>query len=461
VDATPDTDELFYNGMWHTWLVGGLGAGGAAIYALDITNPTNFSEANASTLVMGEWTPGSITCANVANCGNNMGNTYGTPVVRRLHDGNWGIIFGNGFGSTTGDAGIYVMLINSTTGAVFSTYYLSTGTGTGTTASPCTTNCDGIAYVSPADLDGDHITDYVYAGDLLGNVWRFDLTSGTESSWAAASTPLFTVPSGAPITTKLQLAIMAATSTGAQRLMVDFGTGQKIPQTNLTPAQYLTGAQSLYGIWDWNMASWNANLSAQFASLTAPQIVTSTQLQRQTLTYNAADQTLDVTNNPVCWSGSTTCPGGPGTNTQFGFQVQLLGANEQVVFNPLLYQNTLLVNTTIPAVNSPTSCAVVHDTGNTIALNVATGGVSTTGTGTNFFKNTTDTNAAGSQTNGTGTPSIVLAGGNAFMLTQSLGNVPPPGGSTPPIIPCTSQFCSGGINYTGPTGKRLTWVQRR
>jgi type IV pilus assembly protein PilY1 len=458
VDATPDADELFYNGMWHTWLVGGLGAGGAAIYALDITNPSNFSEANAGTLVMGEWTPASITCANVANCGNNMGNTYGTPVVRRLHDGNWGIIFGNGFGSTTGDAGIYVMLINSTTGAVFSTYYLSTGTGTGTTASPCTVNCDGIAYVSPADLDGDHITDYVYAGDLLGNVWRFDLTSGTESSWAAASTPLFTVPSGAPITTKLQLAIMAATSTSAQRLMVDFGTGQKTPQTNLTPAQYLTGAQSLYGIWDWNMASWNANLSAQFASLTAPQTVTTVQLQTQTLTYNAADQTLDVTNNPVCWSGSTTCPVGP--NNQFGFQVQLLGVNEQVVFNPLLYQNTLIVNTTIPAVNSPTSCAVVHDTGNTIALNVATGGVSTTGNGTNFFKNTTDTNAAGSQTNGTGTPSIVLAGGNAFMLTQSLGNTPPPG-STPPPLTCTSQSCTGGLNQTGPTGKRLTWVQRR
>lgn len=449
VDATPDADELFYNGQWHTWLVGGLGAGGAAIYALDITAPSAFSETSAASLVMGEWTPASISCINVAGCGNNMGNTYGTPVIRRLHDGNWGIIFGNGFGSASGDAGIYVMIINSTDGSIAATYYLSTGKA-GTT--------DGIAYVSPADLDGDHITDYVYAGDLLGNVWRFDLTSGTENSWAASATPLFTVPTAAPITTKLQLAIMASTATSLPRMMVDFGTGQKTPQSNLTPAKYLTGSQSLYGVWDWDMAGWNSKMSAQFASLASPQTVTLANLQSQTLTNNAG--TLDVTSNPVCWSGSTQCAGGPAANAQFGFNVTLLGANEQLIFNPLLYQNTLIVNTTIPAVNTPTSCQLTHDTGNTIALSVSTGGASTSASG-GFFRNTTDTNAAGSLTNGTGTPFVALAGGGAYLLTQSLGDgSTTTAGGTPPLK-CTGNFCSGGINQAGPTGKRLTWVQRR
>ncbi len=449
VDATPGTDALFYGGMWHTWLVGGLGAGGAAIYALDVTDPTQFSEGNAANIVKGEWTPASIACANVAKCGANMGNTYGTPVIRRLHDGKWGIIFGNGFGSTSGDAGIYVMLVNAA-GGVSATYYL----GTGQSGSK-----DGIAYVSPADLDGDHITDYVYAGDLLGNVWRFDLTSVKENAWTASAAPLFTVPSAAPITTKLQLVILPATSSSLQRMMIEFGTGQKTPQSNLVPAQYLIGAQSLYGVWDWNMNAWNGLGSAQFATLTSPQTITRAKLQTQTLSYNASTQTLDVTNNPVCWSGSTQCAGGPGANTQFGFAVALLGASEQVVFNPLLYQNTLLVNTTIPAVNTPTSCQVNHDTGNTIALSVSTGGVSTSASGANFFKNTTDTMAAGSSTNGTGTPSIVLAGGNAYMLTQSQG-----GGSTASSgapLDCKSQVCTGGVNQAGPSGKRLTWIERR
>jgi type IV pilus assembly protein PilY1 len=450
VDATPDAEQLFFNGVWHTWLVGGLGAGGAAIYALDITNPGNFSESNAGSLVMGEWTPTSISCINVAGCGSNMGNSYGTPAIRRLHDGNWGIIFGNGFGSASGDAGIYVMIVNPADGTISATYYLSTGkSGTN----------DGIAYVSPTDLDGDHITDYVYAGDLLGNVWRFDLTSGTESSWAAAASPLFTVPTGAPITTKLQLAFLT-TTTGLQRMMVEFGTGRKTPQSNLTPAQYLSGSQSLYGIWDWDMTSWNAKMSSQFESLAAPQTVNVAKLQAQTLTYNATSQALDVTSNPVCWSGSAQCAGGPSANAQFGFVVPLPGTNEQLIFNPLMYQNTLLVNTTIPAVNTPTSCQVAHDTGNTIALSVSTGGASTTASG-GFFKNTTDTMAAGVQTNGTGTPFIAMAGGNAFLLTQSLGDgAKTVSGSVPPLQ-CTPGTCQGAINQAGPTGKRLTWVQRR
>jgi type IV pilus assembly protein PilY1 len=474
VDATPTAGDLFYNGMWHSWVVGGLGAGGAAIYALDVTNPGNFSEGNASTLVMGEWTPGSITCINVANCGNNMGNTYGTPVIRRLHDGNWGVIFGNGFGSVTGDAGIYVMVINGSSGAVSATYYLSTGRGTGTTASPCTVGCDGIAYVSSADLDGDHITDFVYAGDLQGNVWRFDLTSSTETSWSVGATPLFTVPAGSPITTMLQVVTIPATVGAQQRVMVDFGTGQKIPQTNLTPAQYATGFQHLYGIWDWNMAGWNAASSVQLASLPAPQTITNAQLQAQFLTYNATDMDFDVTSNPVCWSGSTACAGGPGMNTQFGFRVRLPGTNEQVVFNPTVFQNSLIVNTTIPAVNTPTSCQVLHDTGNTLVLSVSTGGLSTVttnGVTTGVFQNTTDTNIAGSQTNGTGTPFIALAGGNAFILTQSLGDAPtaPPSGGggptvTPPVFTCSTTSpttCSGMPKMAGPSGKRLTWIERR
>ena len=79
VDATPGTGDLFYGGQWHTWLVGGLGAGGAAIFALDVTDPTNFTESNAASLVIGEWTPANIICVSNATCGNSLGNTYGTP----------------------------------------------------------------------------------------------------------------------------------------------------------------------------------------------------------------------------------------------------------------------------------------------------------------------------------------------------------------------------------------------
>jgi type IV pilus assembly protein PilY1 len=201
------------------------------------------------------------------------------------------------------------------------------------------------------------------------------------------------------------------------------------------------------------MANWNAKSTVQFMSLTGSHTIGVGNLQAQALTANP-DGTLDITAYPVCWSGftSTQCSSG----TQFGWVVALPGTSEQVIYNPLLYQKAFIVNTTIPANNSPTNCQVSTDTGDTIAISAATGGVIP-----GFFKNTTDTNSAGNQTNGTGTPFVVTTAGKAFLLTQTLGNLPtqPP---NPPIrcIP-GSQTCSGQIPPPGVTGKRLTWVERR
>jgi type IV pilus assembly protein PilY1 len=525
VDATPDVDDVFYSGAWHTWLVGGLGAGGTAIYALDITDPTTFSEGNAKNLVMGEWSSATIGCT-ISNCGQNMGQTYGTPMIRRLHDGKWAVIFGNGFSSFTGDAGIFILLLDSSGKTQSSnTYYLSTnssalsfsgtgsqaagvvtisavasgaitigtllsgpgvvrgstvisfGTGTGGTgtynvstsgtlsSAAIRAGKNGIAYVTSADLDGDHITDYVYAGDVLGNVWRFDLTSATESSWAASSTPLFTAPAGQPITTKVQV-ISAPQGSGPARIMIDFGTGRKFPPTNLLPTSYQAGAQYLYGVWDWNMANWNSMSGTKYLALTTGTTLAPTNLQAQTLspTGSVANGTaaLDVTSNVVCWSGSVTCTTG---NNKFGFAVLLPGVQEQLVFNPLIFQNALIVNTTIPAVNSPSSCTVAHDTGDTIAISLVTGGsLGSSSNNTSYFVGSTDANLAGSLTNGTGTPFVAQAGGMTFILTQSLGDAAGTSGGTSGGgggLQCTGRFCSGGVHPATLTSKRLTWVQRR
>jgi type IV pilus assembly protein PilY1 len=447
VNATPGTGDLFYNGTWHSWLAGGLGAGGAGFYILDITNPSNFSEANAGSIVIGDWTSSTISCAT--SCGTHLGSTYGTPVIRRLHDGKWGVIFGNGFGSTACDAGIFIMTVNPSTGAIANTYYLGTGTGT------CT-NPNGIAYVTPVDIDTDHIVDYVYAGDLLGNVWRFDLTSTSESSWGTTSgSPLFSTASGQPITSKLLVAIQPQT-TGSPRLMVEFGTGRKFPLTNTSPVSYATGTQYLYGIWDWNMSSWNSLSSTKLASLTGPQTVSASTLTTQTLTLQSSG-ILDGSSNTICWAGSTVCGSG---NTQFGFSIALPNTNEQVVYSPLLFQNAFLVNTTIPANNSPTSCQITQDGGDTIAISVASGGAIP-----GFFKNTTDTNASGTSTGGTGTPFMLQAGGQSYLLTQT--NAACTGSSCPanPIFNCktnpNASYCTTSTSTATPTGKRLTWIERR
>jgi type IV pilus assembly protein PilY1 len=443
VDATPGSGDLFFGGQWHTWLVGGLGIGGSAIYALDVTDPSNnFSEGSASSIVIGEWTSSSITCVNVSNCGTNLGNTFGTPQIRRLHNGNWAVIFGNGFGSATGDAGIYVMSIDNSSGAT-TFYYLSTHNAAGG---------NGISYTTPADLDGDHITDYVYAGDLNGNVWRFDLTSNDPTQWAAAATPLFTTQSGQPITSQL-LVVSVNTVGSPPRLLIEFGTGERTQITNLGPAQFVAGTQALYGVWDWNLSAWNtiepgagyASLSSSATGLASPFTLSASNLASQTLTPTG-NGTVDGTNAAVCWQGSSVCGG---TNSQFGWYANLPTSSEQVIFNPVFFQGAIVVNTTIPANNVATSCTSTLDQGYTYALSVGNGGVFTNTFPTFTMNGTlvTDPIEAGVATNAAGSVYVVTtAQGTTNVVYQTISGTP---GAQRINIPSNIK------------AKRLTWIELR
>ena len=514
VDATPGTGDLFYNGTWHTWLVGGLGVGGQAIYALDITNPS-FSEGGASGTVIGEWNSGSITCTNVPNCGQNLGNTFGTPVIRRLHSGNWALIFGNGYGSQSGDAGIFIMLVDPSSGKPSTVYYLTTGNS----------GANGIAYVTPFDADGDHVMDYVYAGDLHGNLWRFDLTSNNPASWGVLGTPLFTTqfqstslstnadtPSGnvllfasasgvsagqlvsgtnvasgtyvqsvvgttvvlsqsvagdvasgtsitfsgnQPITGSVGLVSTILTG-GAPRILLEFGTGQRTQITNLAPVQYASGVQTLYGVWDWNLSGWNSlNPGALHQALAATTVATGLAAPYTVSYTNLAAQTLTAnTNGTVDGTNATVCWQGSstctGTNNQFGWYANLPSADEQVIYNPVINQGLFEVNSTVPANNIATSCSSNSDTGYTYRISILNGGVFP-----NAFPNYV--NPSGTVVND---PSAAGAQTNA---TGSVYNVTTSEG-TSYIVYQTISGVPGTQNAPNPSitkSKRLTWIEQR
>jgi type IV pilus assembly protein PilY1 len=523
VDAPPGTGDLFYNGAWHSWLVGGMGPGGKAVYALDITDPTQFSESHASTLVIGEWselttttpvtqttTTGSgknavttttitklnqtttdslpcVTDTGSTQCASNLGNTYGVPQIRRFHNGQWGAVFGNGLKSTTGDAGIYVMLVTGTgTNPTVTFYYLSTGWAAGGKTG------NGIYYVTPADLDGDHITDYVYAGDLQGNVWRFDLTSNTPSNWAVTPNPIFTTAGGSqqPITSKVVVAAIAAGANS--RVLVEFGTGQQTAFTNTAAAAYASSQQAVYGIWDWNMSAWNKLSSVKYASLpvaggaAAPgsPLSGTSQLQQQTIlasytqtsaacggssgNTNCTEYLRTVSNSAICWA-DTVISSCANPTAQYGWYLTLLSgfANpadpndlsasypfnptvyEQVIFNPTLEDGAILVNTTIPPTSSLRACSSTIAGGWTMAINPATGGAFTNsffGDQNHNFTNIGNQIVSGIALSGTGSVSVVTKGTSTYAVTQTVSGT---GAIT-------------AINPPGGTqGSRVTWIEKR
>ena len=160
----------------------------------------------------------------------------------------WVVVFGNGYASENGTASLYI--VNPATGALIKRIETNVGP------------FNGLSSPNAIDVDNDLRVDYVYAGDLLGNMWKFDLTSTNHSDWQVAyceggnSTahcketvagmipkPLFAGLSNQPITGAPDI-MRHQTKEG---YMVIFGTGKYVGEPDLTSIY----TQSLYGIWDW------------------------------------------------------------------------------------------------------------------------------------------------------------------------------------------------------------------
>ena len=301
VDGSPVASDIKLSGTWRTLLVGGLSGGGRGLFAIDVTDPSRFSEASPGNTVMWEFTSADD---------NELGLTYSQASIMRLNDGTPGVVVGNGY-NNTGSGRAVLFILNAETGALIR----KIDTGVGTVADP-----NGLSTPAVIDLDGNGTADYAYAGDLRGNVWKFDLTAGSSGSWSVSyGAPLFTAVNGSgvaqPITSTIEV-----TRHPQGGLMVLFGTGQYIQISDVSS----TTTQSLYGIRD------------------SGAVVTRAQLQQQTITDTAVrggSTYRAVSKNAVNYP------------TQKGWYLDLPVAGERVVVDPILRFGRFIVPTTIPSSN--------------------------------------------------------------------------------------------------------------
>lgn len=218
-----------------TLLVGGLGKGGKGYYCLDVTNPGSItSESALANRVKWEYPKVSTPSAETDDIGYSFSEAYIVESNDAAH--HWVVIFGNGYESTNGHAVLFVL--DALTGAKIA--QIDTGADT----------CNGLSTPVPIDVDLDNKVDYVYAGDLNGNLWKFEFT-GSASNWGLAynNSALFQAkgPSGnpQPITTKPD--VMFHCVPGMPGFMVIFGTGKYLGNTDFVD----TNTQTIYGIWDY------------------------------------------------------------------------------------------------------------------------------------------------------------------------------------------------------------------
>ncbi|MFZ1387048.1 MAG: PilC/PilY family type IV pilus protein [Thiolinea sp.] len=212
VDGDLTVADAYFGGTWKTVLVGTLGAGGKAVFALDVTNPDSVQflwEKNAT---------------DVPAIGNNLSK----PVITQTADGQWKAIMGNGPNSTGDKAQLLMFDIsngNATT--------IDTGEG----------NNNGLSGVTAWSTYADGITDVLYAGDVRGNVWKFNPSTNTATKLFTAkyhNNPNSTAGNIQPITSTL----LAGMDPENSDFWLFFGTGQYLSQSDLTD----TSPQSWYGL---------------------------------------------------------------------------------------------------------------------------------------------------------------------------------------------------------------------
>jgi type IV pilus assembly protein PilY1 len=366
VDGTPYVGDAFFDNDWHSVLVAGLNAGGQGIYALDVSNPNAFStESSAADKVLWEFTDSDDS---------DLGYTFGVPTIAKANNGDWVAIFGNGYNNTVSDGNIgsgtaVLYIVNIETGALIK----KIDTGRRELSTP-----NGLSAPSTVDYNGDYKVDAVYAGDLEGNMWKFDLSSPNPANWdvafdlAGVNQPLFTACDGdtcttgnrQPITVKPQVGI----NKGATGYMVYFGTGTYMLKTD----NQALGMQTFYGIWDRNLST---NLDFDRSHLLEQQIL-------QEVNVASLDLSFRVTSkSDASWHSGTGLPGDANNDgkpdTHLGWYMDMVnteggntnGYGERIVSDPVLRDDSIIFVTTIP---DPDPCSY-GGTGWYMELNAASG----------------------------------------------------------------------------------------
>ena len=319
VDGSPTAADVQTASGWRTWVVGGLGAGGRGAYALDVTDPARLANAAASgnPALIVQW---EFTAADDPD----LGFTFSQPSIVRMQNGRWAALFGNGYNSPNDHAVLYVIFLDGGQDGTWTrgVDYVRIPASGGLPAQAGAAN--GLSTPAAVDLDGDFFTDLIYAGDLQGNLWKFDVSSPFPGDWGSAyrggatPAPMFVCTDAGgqrqPITTRPEVGPHPIA--GA---MVYVGTGK-----NLEPGdRSSTATQTLYGLWD------------RQAPTTTPYNRLDGSLLQQTMQQRGDVRIMD--NHAVDW------------NRHVGWFVDLPAAGERLVSDPILRHRRLVFTSFVPS----------------------------------------------------------------------------------------------------------------
>lgn len=320
--VTPYVHKYFVDGQLaarnlgsQSILAGGLGGGGMGLFALDITAvPTD--EDDAASKILWEITNKSTGFAN-------LGHTYGKPVFATLPDGTEALIVANGYNNgdtvnnpgNTGNGHSSLFIINSVTGEKIA----EIDAGAGSSTSP-----NGLSSPTILDSNSDGKADYAYAGDIDGNLWKFDLSAKT-------STKLFTTSPAQAITMAPSLKLHPNGG-----YMVTFVTGQIFTAADKADA----AVHYAYGIWD-KPAAYSANSD----------LLTQTLTEEEYTGVTPSIRVRRASNNVPNWNAFVSGEAS-GTKHHMGWKTALVGGERVVGDGATVTGSVFLFLSSNPTINA-------------------------------------------------------------------------------------------------------------
>ncbi|MET0934677.1 MAG: PilC/PilY family type IV pilus protein [Luteibacter sp.] len=341
VDGSPFSGDLKIGNAWRTYLAGFPGGGGRGYFVLDVTDPELFATASPSeTVVLDRTSP--------ARLDDDIGHIVGAPVmdpsnrmiaqqITKMNDGRWALVMGNGYNSVNEQA---VLLLQYLDGAR-ELLKLKAGPPGG----------NGLGAPRLVDLNGDRVPDVAYAGDLQGNLWKFDLNGpnapGGAPTWRVAfgGSPLFVAKDSAnrpqPIT-----AAPAWLPHPAGGVMVVFGTGRHLTDADRADVS----PQTVYGVRDNTSVTRDAN---NLVSLAGGATIAAGRSALVAQSASAASSGVAEGSGARVWTLSSNAVDYTGANARKGWYLDLPDAGERVLDNLQGFDGQLVdVASTVPAIGS-------------------------------------------------------------------------------------------------------------
>ncbi len=362
-DAYIDADNDG-NKEWRTVLIGTTGVGEKAVFALDVSfiDPTDNTVVESDFLASRVlWEINTTTAPNATDLtdsiaglttdrfgfSNHLGLTTSQPSIVRMANGKFAAVMGNGYDSANQTPVLYIIDIG--TGEIIKSI-----------STKASSDANGLSTPISIDVNGDRVIDAVYAGDLNGNLWKFDVSSSDPADWQvaygtiASPQPLYIAKDSSgnnqPITAKPQVG-----SHPDGGVMVYFGTGKYFEIGDNST----TDIQTFYGIRDDCVSEAGNTTICSTTSTFAPYAIANQRdvLQEQTIDAESLVQTTDVNGDIVAsFNVRQTSEHTVDFSTQHGWYMDLLtppqpgtAEGERVVTFPLLRSGRIIFVTLIPS----------------------------------------------------------------------------------------------------------------